>query len=194
MGLLGIFLLAVFCIGLPLALLMTGVGSYLESRNEKKCVECAETILKDARKCKHCGAAQPDTLKAVPAAPAAPAMPPAGIVTPGDVQRLTDKATRLKDSPDFIALQTRLRDEQARGETRRLWWCVIVTGFIVVSAAARGAPPGEIIGRGLLAGGIATGAWFLLRAMSRRKINEKYRIGVEGLAEPVAAMERETTP
>lgn len=188
MGLLGIFLLAVLCIGLPLALLMTGVGSFLESRNEKSCVECAETIKKDARKCKHCGAAQPEAIKAVAAAPAAPVM------QPHQHQSLIDKAARLKDSPDFIALQTRLRDEQAKGERRRLWWCVIVAGFIVVSASARGAPPSEIVMRGLLAGGIATGAWFLLRAISRRKINEKYRIGVEALPEPAGAMERETTP
>ncbi len=194
MGLLGIFLLAVVCIGLPIALLFGGIGSYLESKNEKSCVECAETILKDARKCKHCGAAQPEAIKAVAAAPATPPMQPAGGVTSGGIQRLTDKAARLKDSPAFIALQTRLRDEQAKGERKRFWWAVIVTGFIVASAAARGAPFHEIIGRGLLVGGIATGAWFLLGVLARRKINEKYRVGVEGLTEPAAAMERETTP
>lgn len=192
MGLLGIFLLAVLFFGLPLALLMGGIGSYLESRNEKACVECAETIKKDARKCKHCGAAQPDMDKAVRAAPVASAAQPVADVTSGDIQRLTDKAARLKDTPDFIALQTRLRDEQASGERKRFWWAVIVTGFIVVSAAARGEPLHEIIGRGLLVGGIATGAWFLLGALARRKINDKYRIGVEGLPEPAAAAERES--
>jgi lipopolysaccharide export LptBFGC system permease protein LptF len=194
MGLLGIFLLAVFCIGLPLALLMTGVGNYLDSRNEKKCVECAETILKDARKCKHCGAAQPDTLKAVPAAPAAPVMQPAGSVTSGDIQRLTEKAARLKDTPDFIALQTCLRTEQAKGERKRFWWAVMVTVFIAGSAWLGGASPGEVVMRGLLAAAIAVIAYWLLSAASRRKINEQYRIGLEGLAEPAGAKERETTP
>jgi uncharacterized membrane protein (DUF485 family) len=194
MGLLGIFLLAVLCIGLPLALLMTGVGSYLESRNEKKCVECAETILKDARKCKHCGAAQPEAIMDVATAPAAPVMQPAGSITSGDIQRLTEKAARLKNTPDFTALQTRLRTEQAKGERKRFWWCVTVTVFIAVSAWLGGATPGEVVMRGLLAAVIAVVAYWVLGAASRRKINEKYRIGVEGLAEPVAATERETTP
>lgn len=177
MGILLIFFLFfVVCV----AVLFAVIGGFVESLGEKACVECAETIKKDARKCKHCGAAQPEAAKAVTAVPAAQPNP-----------HLMDKAARLKDSPELIALQTRLREEKARGETRRFWWGVTVTAFFVVSAAARGAPPGEIIRIGLLAGGIAVGAWFLLNALDRRKINEKYRAGVEGLSEPAAAMERE---
>ncbi|SMH30150.1 hypothetical protein [Mesorhizobium australicum] len=177
MGLLGIFLLATLCIGLPLALVMGGIGSYLESRNEKTCVECAETILKDARKCKHCGAMQPESVKAV-AVPAETALP--AIAN----RQLSDKAGRLKDSPGMADLQTRLRDELARGQRKRFWWAVGVTTFLMVSAASRGARFDMVIAQGVMAGAGAMLVYLLLGALHRRKLNAAYRAGVEGMDEP----------
>jgi len=191
MGLLIFFLVFLVCIGIASAMLFAGIGSIVDSFNEKPCVECAETIKKDARKCRHCGAAQPEAVKAVAAQSTETAAQPAAGSSATDTRRLNEKVARLKDRPDLVALQAALREKRERRENRVV--ILASTGIAVVTIiSALGGSSLRTLGvHFTVAFGVAWIVFALLTAIQRRQINEEYRAGVESLPEPAAAMEWE---
>jgi hypothetical protein len=162
-----LFILFVVGIGVTVACVAGLVDMAAESSNEKACVECAETIRKDARKCRHCGAVQPEATKAEPAA--------------HPNRRLMEKAERLKDSPDFIALQASLRERNASADNRLV--TVATLGVCAVGAASyfAGSEPRAIVVHTGIACAVALLVYKILAARLRERINRDYRAGVERL-------------